>query len=147
MTNYHIAMYFRGFQIFAMFVPMWTIKLSSHKTLGTWGVHQQATSTCKKTSRCWRMTSIFCGERDMALLHYLKWINGLPDPKGPLSKTISSFAIEQPNQEVSCVQQAEPSLKKRGSYNKTSDCVRAKVDMPVSMECCSCALLQLQYRW
>lgn len=36
----------------------------------------------------------------MALLHYLKPVNGVPDPRGPLSSSIPSFVIAEANAQV-----------------------------------------------
>ena len=53
----------------------------------------------------------------MALLKYLKPIDGLPDPKGSLSASMSSRTIAMANKEVEQVMNKERG-KKRGPYNK-----------------------------
>ena len=53
----------------------------------------------------------------MSLLRYLKPINGLPDPKGSLSTTMSRASIASANQEV---QKELNATKKRGQYKKYS---------------------------
>ena len=51
----------------------------------------------------------------MSLLRYLKPIDGLPDPKGYLSTTMSREDITAANQEV---QKELNATKKRGQYKK-----------------------------
>ena len=53
----------------------------------------------------------------MALLRYLKRKDGLPDPNGSLSSTISSQAIASANHEVEEAMKNE--RKQRGSYNRS----------------------------
>ena len=59
----------------------------------------------------------------MALRRYLQPKDGLPDPKGPLSSSISSAAITQANQEVS---ECAKDKGKRGKY-KYSEKLRAEI--------------------
>ena len=51
----------------------------------------------------------------MSLLRYFKTASGLPDPKGPLSKSISSSVIASANREVL---ETAVTAKKRGSYTR-----------------------------
>ena len=61
----------------------------------------------------------------MSLLRFFKPIDGLPDPRGVLSSSIPSEAIEQANKEV---QKATSSKKKkRGPYIKYSAELRAEI--------------------
>ena len=61
----------------------------------------------------------------MALFRYLKLTNShLPDPKGPLSAEIASHAIQQ---EVFSTEKGNRMPKKRGSYKRLSDDLRAKI--------------------
>ena len=53
----------------------------------------------------------------MSILNYFKPKDSLPDPKGPLSQTLSSLAIAAANSEVAKVI-AGSAAKKRGEYNK-----------------------------
>ena len=59
----------------------------------------------------------------MALRRYLQPKDGLPDPRGPLSSSISSAAITQANQEVS---ECAKDKGKRGKY-KYSEKLRAEI--------------------
>ena len=64
-----------------------------------------------------RFTAASCS-CEMALLHYMKPIDGLPDPRGSLSSCISSQAIAEANKEV---QKAKAGgTGKRGPYTKYS---------------------------
>ncbi len=54
----------------------------------------------------------------MALLKYLKPRDGLPNPKGTLSQTLPSRAIEAANREV--VQATSEAGRKRGPYKRYS---------------------------
>ena len=55
----------------------------------------------------------------MALLQYLKPINSLPDPKGPLTSSVSSEAIAAANKEVhKTMSESNTSGKKSGHYKK-----------------------------
>ena len=60
----------------------------------------------------------------MSLLCYLKHSNGLPDPRGSLSTTISREAIAAANQEV---QKELNATKKRGQYKKYSPAQRSAI--------------------
>ncbi len=60
----------------------------------------------------------------MALLLYMKPIDGLPDPRGLLSHCIPSQAIAEANNEV---QKAVAGGSKRGPYTKYSAAVRAEI--------------------
>ena len=55
----------------------------------------------------------------MALLRYLKPLNGLPDPRGSLSSSIPSTAIEEANTQVQKVTGGAKN-RKRGPYKKYS---------------------------
>ena len=52
----------------------------------------------------------------MSILNYFKPKNGLPDPKGPLSRCLPMQAIALANSEVAKV--ISDSSKKRGQYKK-----------------------------
>ena len=59
----------------------------------------------------------------MALLRYLKPIDGLPDPKGPLTSYISAQAIAEANKEVQkATSHSSATKKKRGNYKKYIYC-------------------------
>lgn len=60
----------------------------------------------------------------MSLLRYLKPMNGVPDPKGPLSSSIPSYVIAEANTRV---QEAEKSRKKRGPYRSYSPTLRLEI--------------------
>ena len=68
----------------------------------------------------------------MALLRYLKPLNGLPDPRGSLSSSIPSTAIEEANTQVQKVTGGAKN-RKRGPYKKYSPSLRLEIG-PVSME-------------
>ena len=56
---------------------------------------------------------------NLALLRYFKPFDGLPNPKGPLTSSISSQAIAAANKEVQkAVGQSSVTGKKRGTYKK-----------------------------
>ena len=59
----------------------------------------------------------------MALLRYLKPVNGIPDPRGPLSLSIPSSVIAEANTQV---KEAEKS-KKRGPYQSYSPTLRLEI--------------------
>jgi len=63
----------------------------------------------------------------MALLHYLKPVDSLPDPRGSLSRTVPSREIAEANLLVLSVQQGAAYGRKRGKYNKYSDADRAAI--------------------
>ena len=64
----------------------------------------------------------------MALLRYFKPVDGLPNPKGPLSSSISSQAIAAANKEVQkAVGQSSVTGKKRGPYNKFTAAQRFEI--------------------
>ncbi len=65
----------------------------------------------------------------MDILRYLKPLNGLPDPRGSLSSTNSSGAINEMNREVERELAASGSQKKkkRGPYQKFSPSERAQI--------------------
>ena len=52
----------------------------------------------------------------MSILNYFKPKDGLPDPKGPLSQSLSSRAIAAANSEIAKV--IGGAAKKCGEYNK-----------------------------
>ena len=52
----------------------------------------------------------------MSILNYFKPKDGLPDPKGPLSRSVSSRAIATANSEVEKVIGGSAD-KRRGEYN------------------------------
>ena len=55
----------------------------------------------------------------MSLLHYFKKKDGLPDPKGPLSQSLSSRAISAANSEVAKVlSDSSSGSKECGEYKK-----------------------------
>jgi hypothetical protein len=54
----------------------------------------------------------------MSLRQYFKTANQLPDPKGPLSNSLSSSAITLANREVLEAAATAKKSKKRGSYTK-----------------------------
>ena len=57
-----------------------------------------------------------------SLLRYLKHRNGLPDPRGSLSNSVSSRAISRANDEVEAEleRQKKENGKKRGPYYRSS---------------------------
>ena len=59
----------------------------------------------------------------MSLLQYMTPTNGLPDPRGSLSTTISRQAIAAANQEI----QKELNAKKRGQYKKYTPAQRSAI--------------------
>ena len=64
----------------------------------------------------------------MALLRYLKRVDGLPDPKGPLTSSISAQAIAEANKEVQkAMGQNSVTGKKRGSYKKYTATQRSEI--------------------
>ena len=66
------------------------------------------------------------GTVEMALLRYLKPANGLPDPKGSLSTTISPDIIAEMNKEV---EEATHSVAggKRGHYQTYTSSERSQI--------------------
>lgn len=66
--------------------------------------------------------------KKMALLRYLKRVDGLPDPKGPLTSSISAQAIAEANKEVQkAMGQNSVTGKKRGSYKKYTATQRSEI--------------------
>ena len=64
----------------------------------------------------------------MALLRYLKRVDGLQDPKGPLTSSISAQAIAEANKEVQkAMGQNSVTGKKRGSYKKYTATQRSEI--------------------
>ena len=64
----------------------------------------------------------------MALLRYLKPVDGLPDPKGPLTSYISAQAIAEANKEVQKpTSHSSATKKKRGNYKKYTATQRSKI--------------------
>ena len=61
----------------------------------------------------------------MSLRRYLRPKDGLPNPRGSLSSSMSSIAIAQANKEVQEI--LKPKEKKRGKYNKFSAELRAEI--------------------
>ncbi len=59
-------------------------------------------------------------EVEMSLLRYLKHRDGLPDPRGSLSNSVSSRAITRANVEVEAEleRQKKENGKKRGPYKR-----------------------------
>ena len=62
----------------------------------------------------------------MALLRYLKPVDGLPDPRGSLSSSIPTQAIAEANKEVQKAILSEAGGK-RGAYQKYSPTVRSDI--------------------
>ena len=62
----------------------------------------------------------------MALLRYLQSRDGLPDPRGPLSSTISAQAIAEVNREVQEATSIGSKRTERGPYKRYSASVRAE---------------------
>ena len=63
----------------------------------------------------------------MSILSYFDRA-GLPDPKGPLSKEVPVISITEANKEVLKAINNEKSIsKKRGSYNKVTPELKAKI--------------------
>ena len=62
----------------------------------------------------------------MSILRYFKQASGLPDPKGPLSSTISSRAIAEANKQVQEALGGEKNAK-RGPYQRYSPALRAEI--------------------
>ena len=62
----------------------------------------------------------------MALLHYMKPVGGLPDPRGSLSSSIPTQAIAEANKEV---QKAVGTVDggKRGPYKRYSSTLHAEI--------------------
>lgn len=65
-----------------------------------------------------RGTGLILIREEMALLRYLKPIDGLPDPRSSLSSRIPSVAIQEANEEVRQAQASQK--KKRGPYKQYS---------------------------
>ena len=63
----------------------------------------------------------------MALLKYLKPVDGLPDPKGSLTAAMSSAAIAEANKEVQKAIRAASSTSKRGPYFKMDSSLRCEI--------------------
>jgi predicted RNA-binding protein YlxR (DUF448 family) len=61
----------------------------------------------------------------MSLLNYFQPVNGLPDPKGELSESISPEAIALANREVK--KALSEKTKRRGSYICYSEELRAEI--------------------
>ena len=62
----------------------------------------------------------------MALLRYLKPVDGLPDPRGSLSSSIPTQAIAEANKEVQKAILSEAGGK-RGAYQQYSSTVRSDI--------------------
>ena len=71
----------------------------------------------------------------MALRKYLRPLNGLPDPKGPLSSRIPSAAIAEANRLVSKTRKEETETKKCRPYKKYSPSVQLVDMVPMHTEC------------
>ena len=63
----------------------------------------------------------------MALLCYMRPVNGLPDPQGQLSLTLPSSSIVEANHLVQEVMK-EAAKQKRGPYKTYSPTVRSEID-------------------
>ena len=63
----------------------------------------------------------------MALLKYLKPVDGLPDPKGSLTAAMSSAAIAEANKEVQKAIRAASGTSKRGPYFKMDSSLRCEI--------------------
>ncbi len=78
-----------------------------------------------------RSVSVFDSSslREMSLYNYFKPINGLPDPRGPLSSEIPPEVISVINKEVVQAQKQEAATrsKKRGTYWSYSPTQRAEI--------------------
>ena len=62
----------------------------------------------------------------MSILRYVKRLDGLPDPRGPLSEVLRLREIGEANRQVQAARD-EGERKKRGSYNKYDDTERAAI--------------------
>ena len=75
----------------------------------------------------------------IAVLWYMKPIDGLPDPRGSLSCSIPSRVIAEVSNEV---QEAMAGSSKRGPYSKYSAAIRAKIGKySIGISCISTLLL------
>ena len=64
----------------------------------------------------------------MALLRYLKPVDGLPDPRRSLTSPISAQAIAEANKEVQkAMSQSSATGKKRGNYKKYTATQRSEI--------------------
>ena len=85
-----------------------------------------------------------------SLYHYFKCDSVLPSPTGPLSKEVPATAISGANKEVlECLKQSEDEkgVKKRGTYQKYSRGVKARIGNYTAVSGTSAAVHHFQHKF